>query len=400
MSNNNPNLNMLKTLLWNANGLKQHESELLHLLLEKQIDIALITETHCKPNIKLYFPGFNIFRTNHPDKTAHAGSAIIISSKIQHQLLPSLQLPTIQSTTIQITLNHLPTKISSVYLPPHPAITSRQLNQFLKSLGQHFLTGGDFNAKHPQWGCISENQRGKMLQKITKNTPYVFISPKGPTYWPQHQNRHPDILDFFLSSLPNHIKHSVVNLNDLSSDHTPILLTTFASTDQNPPHPSLSQGPIKWDKFSEIIQSKTYLNISLKNNEDIENAAQDIVTSIQSAVFESSYPKNKSYKINTNNQSLPANIVNLISDKRRVRSKWQKYHYPSDKKLFNHLANTIKKLLLKQKSDFFENKYQSSNQKDGSLWYILSSILSSNLSTALYLCHSLLNILHQVKFYF
>lgn len=68
MSNNNPNLNMLKTLLWNANGLKQHESELLHLLLEKQIDIALITETHCKPNTKLYFPGFKVLKPITPTK--------------------------------------------------------------------------------------------------------------------------------------------------------------------------------------------------------------------------------------------------------------------------------------------------------------------------------------------
>jgi hypothetical protein len=95
MSTKKPNLNILKSLLWNANGLKQHETELFHLLLEKQIDIAFITETHYKLNTKFFFPGFKIFRTDHPDKTAHAGTAIIISSKIQHQLLPNIQLPTI-----------------------------------------------------------------------------------------------------------------------------------------------------------------------------------------------------------------------------------------------------------------------------------------------------------------
>lgn len=126
------------------------------------------------------------------------------------------------------------------------------------------------------------------------------------------------------------------------------------------------------------MQSKTYLNISLKNNEDIENAAQDLVTSIQSAIFNSSHPKNKSYKINTNNQSLPTNIINLISEKRRVRSRWQKYHYPSDKKLFNHLANIVKKIILKQKSDFFKNKYQTLNQTDGSLWKTTKNLLRIN----------------------
>ncbi|KAL4104430.1 hypothetical protein QTP88_019731 [Uroleucon formosanum] len=192
-------------------------------------------------------------------------------------------------------------------------------------------------------------------------------SPKGPTYWSQHHNRHPDMLDFFLSSLPRHIKHSVNNLNDLSSDHTPILLTTIASIEPTPPHPSLSQGPIKWDKFSEIMQNTTYLIISLKNKEDIESAAQNLVMSIQSAIFKSSHPKTQSSKHNTSNQSLPTNITNLISEKRRVRSRWQKYRYPSDNKLYNHLANTIKKLILKNKSEYFENKYQSLNQTDGSL---------------------------------
>jgi hypothetical protein len=37
MPTKKPNLNILKTLLWSENGLKQHETELLHLLLEKQI---------------------------------------------------------------------------------------------------------------------------------------------------------------------------------------------------------------------------------------------------------------------------------------------------------------------------------------------------------------------------
>ncbi|VVC27607.1 Hypothetical protein CINCED_3A007937, partial [Cinara cedri] len=214
-----------------------------------------------------------------------------------------------------------------------------------------------------------------MLQKITKNTPYIFISPKGPPYWPQHHNRHPDILDFFLSSLPRHIKHSVNNLNDLSSDHIPILLTTIASIEPTPPHPSLPQGPIKWDEFSEIMQNTTYLNISFKNKEDIESAARNLVTSIQSAIFKSSNPKTQSSKHNTSNQSLPINITNLISEKRRARSRWQKYHYPSDKNLYNHLANTIKKLILKHKCEYFKNKYQSLNQIDDSLWKTTKNLL-------------------------
>jgi hypothetical protein len=68
-----------------------------------------------------------VYRTDYPDKTAHAGSAIIISSKIMHHLLPANQMPTIQATNIQLTLNHIPIKISSIYLLPYPAINSKPL---------------------------------------------------------------------------------------------------------------------------------------------------------------------------------------------------------------------------------------------------------------------------------
>lgn len=118
-----------------------------------------------------------------------------------------------------------------------------------------------------------------MLQKIITSAPYSFISPKYPTYWPQHQNRHPDILDLFLSSLPRHIKYSVINLIDLSSNHTSILLTMAVSLEPIPPLPSLSQGPIKWNKFSENMQNTTYLNVPLKNKEDIENSVLDLIQS-------------------------------------------------------------------------------------------------------------------------
>jgi hypothetical protein len=75
----------------------------------------------------------------------------------------------------------------------------------------------------------------------------------------------------------------------------------IVSIEPTPPHPSLSQGPIKWDEFSKIMQNTTCLNISIKNKEDIESAAQNLVTSIQSAIFKSSHSKTQSSKHNTNN---------------------------------------------------------------------------------------------------
>lgn len=157
-------------------------------------------------------------------------------------IISCIQLPTSQSTTIEVTINHTPIKMSSAYFPPSLPITLQQLELFLQSLGRYFLVGGDFNSKHSQWGCISKKQKGKMLHSIITKNSINFISPKGPTYWPLHENRHPDILDFFLSKLPTHINYSISNLCKLSFDHTHVPLAVNNAPKPNIPNTSLSQG--------------------------------------------------------------------------------------------------------------------------------------------------------------
>jgi len=38
-------------------------------------------------------------------------------------------------------------------------------------------------------------------------------------------------------------------------------------------HPSLTRGPVNWEKFSEIMHNNTNLKLSLKTIDEIENAA-------------------------------------------------------------------------------------------------------------------------------
>lgn len=76
MMSNHINIKFLKILLWNSNGLKQNEPELLDLLIHKKIDIALIMETHHIAKTKNFFPGYSVYRTDQPDGTAYALSLL------------------------------------------------------------------------------------------------------------------------------------------------------------------------------------------------------------------------------------------------------------------------------------------------------------------------------------
>jgi hypothetical protein len=90
-----PNVNHpLSIFFWNAYGLSQHITELQHILLETNTDIALISEIHFNPNTYVKIHGFNAYFSCHPNGAAHAGAAIYIKSNITHHSIPPTLHPT------------------------------------------------------------------------------------------------------------------------------------------------------------------------------------------------------------------------------------------------------------------------------------------------------------------
>lgn len=77
-NNNSVTDNSLLILLFNANGLRNHDHELETVLNNKRIEIALITETYFTNISKIYISGYKLINTNHPDNTAHGGVPIYV----------------------------------------------------------------------------------------------------------------------------------------------------------------------------------------------------------------------------------------------------------------------------------------------------------------------------------
>jgi exonuclease III len=112
----------LLVLLWNANGLNPHRNELELLLRERRIDIALLTETHFTNRSHFHIPGYVTHVTNHPDNTAHGGTAILIRQQLIHCPIPSIPTDSLQYTAISVKAFPFPLSLSAVYCPPnkHP----------------------------------------------------------------------------------------------------------------------------------------------------------------------------------------------------------------------------------------------------------------------------------------
>jgi exonuclease III len=111
-------LSTLTILLWNTNGISNNTNELQIALKENNIDIVLITESHLTSNSKFKIFGYDCLQANHPDDSAYASDALLISSKIPHSPFPPKSNLNMQLAATSININSIPTSIISTYFHP------------------------------------------------------------------------------------------------------------------------------------------------------------------------------------------------------------------------------------------------------------------------------------------
>lgn len=111
------NLNLV-IINWNANGIKKNRNTFAAFLSAHNVDIACVSETHLIASDKVKFNGYTTYRKDRLAVRPSGGVAIIIKSKIKHQLtyLPATQ--TLEAVAISITINQSITTIISVYQSP------------------------------------------------------------------------------------------------------------------------------------------------------------------------------------------------------------------------------------------------------------------------------------------
>lgn len=356
----------LKIAVWNANGLMNHLLELKTFISINEIDIALISETHFTKKNFAKIDGYDIHTTNHPAGTARGGTAIIVRSDIKHVVLNSYRENYIQSTAIQIYDKYGGVNLASVYCPPSCQITEHNFSHYFKSLGNKFIAAGDFNAKHRQWGSRLCTTRGRELLKSINSEHLHHLSTGEPTYWPADLTKTPDLIDFCVLKNINKNYLRISSCLELSSDHSPIILTVQASIEENERQPTLSTNRTNWTKFREFCAQNLNLHIALKDYTDLENSVQHFTTQIQKAAWASTPQQKKSKSKYTKND-----IKILINEKRQLRKIWQTTRHPTDKAKFNKATKEVKKILQQQDNLEFENyivRLSPSDPTTYSLW--------------------------------
>ncbi|KAL4098842.1 hypothetical protein QTP88_023362 [Uroleucon formosanum] len=170
----------------------------------------------------------------------------------------------LEAISITISTNKHQIKIISAYNPPNKKIQKKDISKIFDNHPTILL--GDLNPKNQIWGCLKTNPNGIKRLQISSEL-RILISPSSkPTF--QRSGRVPDILDIALiSNLPTTLHHQVIN--ELDSDHVPVITTLNEPLIMNQCTPKLITVPINWQTFREKLNTNLSCTRQYKNPEDI-----------------------------------------------------------------------------------------------------------------------------------
>lgn len=373
MSNNQP----LKIMFWNANGILNKTQELQALATQLKLDIILINETKLIPRNRLKLINYFTYRTDNPRATdsghGSGGTAILIHRRIPHKQV--CLNTTMSSTSIIISSGSHQIRVSSVYKSPNHALDPLDLTE-LTTGSDWFIAAGDFNAKHPLWNSRLTNTAGTVLYQHAQNSDYSIIAPDTPTHFSNTPRNKPDVLDIAITKLP-HQSIEITNLNQLSSDHNPILLTISESPiTTSPPHNDLR---VNWKKFENELTCITQNSKAVPYNSitNIDIALNNFTQSIISAVNTSTYKKST----RPNGLNIPTEIMQEIAKKNRLRREWQNTRNPETKRLLNHKISFIRSMLATHRSDEWDKFIDSVSTDVQSLHKLNKKLLNKPTAT-------------------
>lgn len=326
----------------------------------------MISETHFTNKSYFDIPKYKFYSTNHPDGTAHAGSAVLVKSNIKHYSMQSYCLDKIQATNIVIEDCTGPLVISALYCPPKHNFKKGDYVAYFTTLGSRFIAGGDYNAKHTDWGSRITSPKGRQLLSACQELKLSTVSSGKPTYWPSDTKRFPDLVDFCVTKGIADTYISAESCLELSSDHSPVIIILKKEVIRTQKPCRLHSHKTNWSLFRSLVSSTLNRNLQLKTDEDIILAVEHFNNCIQTSAWEAT-PAQIEFVPN----SCPQTIRDKISEKRSARKQWQRSRHPKDKKRLNYITANLKKLLTEHKNLSVE-KYlinlDATPATDYSLW--------------------------------
>lgn len=327
----------------------------------------MISETHYTDKHYLEIPKYNLYHTKHPSDKAHGGTAIIIRDSIKHYEREKFTKDYLQATSVTIEEEHGPITLSATYCPPKHQNKKEHFEGFFKTLGNKFLAGGDYNAKHTIWGSRLTNSKGRELLKAMKANNLQHLSTGEPTYWPTDKNKIPDAIDFCVTKGIDIKKCKAKPCFDLSSDHSIVMLTIYSKILNKEKQPSLHNSRTDWYAFREKLDYLISLDQPLKTEVDIERAVEYLTKKVQEAAWFAT----PIYEPHQRKNEISPSVKEKIAEKRQLRKQWQQARTRKNKYKLNKATKELKDLIQREQNEGIQEYLESLTPTEAteySLW--------------------------------
>ena len=263
------NFNILQI---NVDGLQHKTTELLKLLSDQSVHIALLQET-VLPKKPISTPGFTQYSC---ECQSCRGVMTLIRNDVQAEVR-NTPIADVDIQKIDVWLDKSKYTLFNVYCPPgSTAGIPLQETTYRRS-----IIAGDFNAQTPSLGYDNFNKRGKDLEDLCNSTNLILeqdMESKPTLLHKVHKTTgRPDLT---LVSADIYEETTIQVLDSIGSDHCPILTTTKTKERSNIKGRTLwNYRKADWKAFADETNSQI-------GKIDVSNEAEDAVcTKITTAIL-------------------------------------------------------------------------------------------------------------------
>lgn len=365
--------NKINIVNWNGRSILNKSSELFEFLLNRNIHIAVITETWLKKNNSLYHASFSCIRNDRQsDSERGGGVAIIIRKGIQFNVVDAPNLQVIETVGIQISSSAGNIDIVAAYFPGSSQTATlnkfkRDLRMLTNKTNPYFVIG-DLNARNRYWNCLKNNKAGNILLDLSA-TGFSIHAPVDPTHIPANGGR-PSVLDIIVTNNAVEMTFPQVS-QDLSSDHFPVLFSIDAElSHQSPSICYRSYGRANWQRFQREVNNRIDLLSPRIAQMDSTDGIDNAVEFFANTVIEAERSSVPLVEHTPQPARLPEPILLLIRLRNRRRRQFLRTRDPFIGSIVTALNNQIRDECAANRFAKFGEVLEAFESSDKKFWKI------------------------------
>lgn len=261
---------------YNIRGLENNRNDIDTLDHLYKPSLFCLQESHIKNNNAPTFSKYQLIH-NKNDK-ATQGVAFLIRNGVKFS---EIALNT-NYQAIAISLN-VPFKVNicNIYIHPNLKIVDSEFQSLIDQIPEPRVFLGDFNAHSFLWNSDRSNQRGQAIENATLNNNLMCINEDQITYFHPSSGKATKI-DLTLCNISIAPKFTWRALEQIQSDHVPILISTKNSHSRTIHNNTINYKNIDWMEFKDTLKS-TQLIVSPEIDVRIHSITNLIIEALKSS---------------------------------------------------------------------------------------------------------------------